>query len=346
VFTEVVAALPEYASGHIGLANALALGFEATRADDQPDAGGLALAVEHAREACRLEPGSGEAWASLAFVLSRAGAGPEAVAAGRRAIAIEPDDWRHHLRLAYVAWGEERLRAAGRTLKLLPGIALAHWLAATVHVARHALEAAEQALVAGTEAQDRQPEGGRFAGVGLHLLLGLVRLARGDDRAALDAFGRELAFEGAGHVYAREACANAWCAIGAVRHRQGRTGDALAAFEQALVRVPGHPLVLAAVATIGTEDDPRRAAAIARLETRRAALEHFGRGVEAAMTRAVPLALAGRHTDAAAGVYAALQVAPAGTSAGWTLPVEPLLHAAADPRAWAVALALLRSRAA
>ena len=29
-----------------------------------------------------------------------------------RAVALEAENWRHHLRLAYVAWGEERLRAA------------------------------------------------------------------------------------------------------------------------------------------------------------------------------------------------------------------------------------------
>jgi hypothetical protein len=43
-------------------------------------------------------------------------------------VTLEADNWRHHLRLAYVSWGEERLREAGRTLALLPGFPLAHWL--------------------------------------------------------------------------------------------------------------------------------------------------------------------------------------------------------------------------
>ena len=34
---------------------------------------------------------------------------------------LEPDNWRHHFRLAFVSWGEERLRAAHRTLALAPG---------------------------------------------------------------------------------------------------------------------------------------------------------------------------------------------------------------------------------
>jgi DNA-binding winged helix-turn-helix (wHTH) protein len=334
VFGEVVAALPEYASGHIGLANALALGFEATRADENPDTAALTSAVQHAREACQLDSGSGEAWATLAFVLSRAGAGSDAAAAGRRAIAIEPDDWRHHLRLASVTWGEERLRAAGRTLKLLPGVALAHWLAATVHVARQALDAAADTLVAGTTAQDRQPDGGRFAGVGLHLLLGLVRLAQGNRQDAMASFERELAFESAGHLYSREASANTWCAIGAVRLRAGDRGAADAAFERALALVHAHPLVLAGVGKA------------AQAEMRAQALAARGLVVEAAMTRAVDDALAGRHADGAARVHTALQSAPAGSSSGWTLPVEPLLDVAGHLDLWAPALAILRSRAA
>ena len=68
------------------------------------------------------------------------------MAALSRAVSLEPDNWRHHLRLAAVSWGEARLRAARRTLALLPGCPLAHWLAATVHVARQALDEAEREL--------------------------------------------------------------------------------------------------------------------------------------------------------------------------------------------------------
>ena len=48
-----------------------------------------------------------------------------ALAAMRRAVSLEPDNWRHYFRLSYVSWGEERLRAARRTLALLPGFPLA-----------------------------------------------------------------------------------------------------------------------------------------------------------------------------------------------------------------------------
>jgi tetratricopeptide (TPR) repeat protein len=216
------------------------------------------------------------------------------------------------VRLSYVSWGEERLRAAQRALKLMPGLALAHWLAATVHVARQALDEAERELTAGCAAQDDQDEGARFSAVGLHLLLGLVRLARGDRQAALDHFDREVARESSAHLYAREACANAWCAIAAVRLRDGDAAAARAAFDRARALVPGHPEALSA-------DPP--------------------------VLDAMRLAAAGRHGDAAARIVAALEGVASG-SFGWLIPVDAFLDVTAQAEAWAPVLARLRARAA
>ena len=137
-------------------------------------------------------------------MLHRSGSAGEAIAAARKAVTLDPGNWRHHLRLAFVGWGEERLRAAHRVLTLCPGLALAHWFAATVFVARQAFDAATEELRIGCASQDAQrTESGRFKAVGLHLLLGLVLAARGDEGAALDEFTRELEFEGDGQLYAR-----------------------------------------------------------------------------------------------------------------------------------------------
>ena len=248
VFEEIVRESPDYAPGHVGLANALVLGFESTRADMHADRGLLTVATAHAREACRLDATYGEAWATLGFVLARAGQGIDALAAARRAVALEPDNWRHHVRLASAAWGEERLRAARRALQLLPGLALAHWLAATVHVARGALDDAERELVAGTAAQDRQQPGARFTAVGLHLLLGLVRRARGDDVAALRELECELESAHESHLYGREARANALCARGAIHQRRGRDSAARDAYAAALTTIHGYPPARAGLA--------------------------------------------------------------------------------------------------
>jgi len=216
----------DHAPAHVGLANACIMQFEMTRADAQPDVAALAAATRYSREACRLAPDYGEAWATLGFVLDRTGRHVDALAATRRAVTLEPDNWRHHFRLAYVGWGEERLRAARRTLALLPGFALAHWLIATVHVARHALDEAERELTIGIANQSGSSSAPlRFSPVALHWLRGLIHLERNEQQAALEAFERELAFEESGHLYGRECCANTWYSIGAIHLRRGRAHE-------------------------------------------------------------------------------------------------------------------------
>lgn len=336
VFDGIVGNAPEYASGHIGLANACVMQFEMTRADPVPDVAALTLAAQHAREACRLDAQSGEAWATLAFVLDRTGNNLDARAAASRAVALEPDNWRHHFRLAFVSWGEERLRAAHRTLTLLPDFPLAHWLAATVHVARQALPEAERELEAGLSSHAAAGEW-RFNSVALHWMLGLIHLARGDHDRALDHFARELAREGDGHLYARECAANTWYAIGALRLRQHRSTEAAAAFEQSLTRVSHHPLAHVGLAATGT---PRHATATTDgvLPPARVSL------IDLALCDAARRAVAGRHAEAADAIDRVLASAPPG-SAGWLLPIEPLLHVAAHPDTWSRALARLRNRA-
>jgi len=337
VFEDAVGLAPDHASAHVGLANACVMQFEMTRTDPAPDVAALTQATLHAREACRLDPQSGEAWATLGFVLDRTGDRRDAAAASRRAVALEPDNWQHHFRLSYVSWGEERLRAAHRTLALLPHFPLAHWLAATVHVARHGLAEAERELAAGLAAQAGRPaKGTRFSTVAIHWLWGLLHLSRGDETRALEAFERELQSEAAGQLYARECAANTWYAIGALRLRQGRQVEATAAFAHALERVATHPLAQVGLAAVGSGSS----IALARTDP-----GGHARSVDAALVQAVQLALAGAHAEAAQALEAALASAPPG-NAGWLLPVEPLLHVTAHADVWAHALAHIRDRAA
>jgi DNA-binding winged helix-turn-helix (wHTH) protein len=340
VFEEALRSAPDYASAHIGLANACAMQFEMTRADPAPDEAALAVARRHAREACRLDPQSAEAWATLGFVLDRGGEQLDASAAAKRAVTLEPDNWRHHFRLAYVSWGEERLRAAHQTLALLPHFPLAHWLAATVYVARQVFDEAERELDGGLASHGGEPAAGaRFSPVALHWLRGLIRLSRGDDAGAFDDFERELASEHAGQLYARECAANTWYAIGALHLRRGRREEAGAAFTRAIVRVAAHPMANVALAAAGATDhaSPVRSETIVN-----------GRSVpavEAAMAQAAQLVLAGDHGAAGRVIADALASAPRGNAA-WTVPIEPLLQVAANPAAWTLALARLRNRAA
>jgi DNA-binding winged helix-turn-helix (wHTH) protein len=342
LFEQLLPGSPDEPLVHIGLANAYAMQFETTRADESPDVIALNKAAGHAREACRLDADSGEAWATLGFVLDRTGNHRDALAALKRAATLEPDNWRHHFRLSFVSWGEERLRAARRTLALLPGFPLAHWMIATVHVARNVLDDAERELAAGIAAQHRQGEHARFSPVALHWLRGLILLSRGEDDRARDELERELSYEASGHLYARECCANAWYAIGALRLRQMHLADARLAFQQALDRVHGHALArlaLAASVHSGGRASPEASdspppGGVTAPET-----------VDAAVCLAAGLVLRGDVPGAARVMDLALARAHDG-SAGWLLPVEPLLNVAADGDSWAPALARLRARAA
>ena len=325
-FAQALHAEPDYAAAHVGMANAFALSFESTRAHAAPDVEALRRAEHHAREGCRLDPSSAEAWSTLAFVLHRSSTTAEAIAAARKAVTLDAGNWHHHLRLAFVSWGEERMRAAHRVLALCPGLALAHWFAATVFVARQAFDAAVEELRAGCASQDAQrTDIGRFKAVGLHLLHGLVLAARSDEDGALEQFTRELDFEGDGQLYARECAANTWYAIGALHLRAGRREDAEAASREALNRVPGHRLAGALCGV--TRQLPTTTS------------------VDAAMAAAAALVLDGKYDDAARLCGEALVLAEPG-QAGWILPVEPLLNPLRHADAWARTLAILRDRAA
>jgi DNA-binding winged helix-turn-helix (wHTH) protein len=341
-FDDALHAAPDNPAAHIGMANAYVLAFESTRTDADPDVASLQQADRHAREACRLDPSSGEAWSTLAFVLNRTGNHSEAIAAARNAVTLEPDVWQHSLRLAFVSWGDQRVRAAQRVLTLCPELALAHWFAATVFVARQAFDAAIKHLRDGCAAQDAQRHGPqRFHAVGLHLLHGLVLGARGAVDDALEECARELADMDDGHLYARECAATTWYARGAFCLRQGRRDDAEASFHEALTRMPNHALAaigLAAICPVSQVQAIHPGANILRPG-------FGGQTVDAAMAHAAILALQGKHHDAARVCGDALAEAESGP-AGWLLPVDPLLHVAAHREEWAQTLAMLRQGAA
>lgn len=278
-------------------------------------------------------------------------------------MSLDSTEWRHYLRLSFVAGGAERLRAAQRVLALRSGLAIGHWLAATVYVARSAFDAALDHLRAGCAVHDAsrlQPEGVAegFTAVGLHLLHGLVLAARGDVDAAQTEFARELATAHPGHVYAREACGNACYAAGALHLRGGDKARARLAFIDALERVPSHPLAALALAICreanhtarnGRSESPRDAE---HASSENAAFDVAAAGTLGAVQTdghaiacAVAHALHGRHDEAARLCEGALACRRADPGAMWILPVEPLLNVAAYPGVWERALALLRQRA-
>lgn len=132
-------------------------------------------------------------------------------------------------------------------------------------------------------------------------------------------------------MFARESAANTWYACGALHLRHGRLDEALAAFQHALARVPGHACAAAGLALVDPAAAPLPRSAHTNV-------------LEAAVAAAIGLVAHGRHDEAARHCGHALCVTGM-ASAGWRLPVEPLLRATAHPAAWASTLAVLRDRA-
>jgi len=324
-FERAIVLDPRYALAHVGLANARFWQYEMSRARSQPDAALLARAIDHVRRAIELERNLAEAHATMAFLLVSAGRFSEALTAARRAVALEPGYWGNQFRLAHAEWGEDRLRSLARAMELYPDFPFAHFEAAMVHIARGDLDRAESILREGTIVQDRQANlKQRYPAKGLHWLLGLVRLARGDDREARQEFDREIAF-GANQLYAAEFNMNACDGAGFAALAAGDSSDAMKMFTAALELFPEHArsLVGLACALRLSHDEAGAAAAFERTSHAIEALRRGGRTREATMAEASMHVVQGRVDDAIQSLKRLVDK-PELPFSGWTIPIEPL----------------------
>jgi TolB-like protein/Tfp pilus assembly protein PilF len=345
-FERAIALDPRYAAAHVGLGNARFWQYEMSRARNAPDAALLARAIDHVRRAIELERDLADAHATLAFLLVSAGRSAEALAAARRAVALEPGYWGNQFRLAHAAWGDERLQALARVMELYPDFPFAHFEAAMVHIARGTLDRAESTLREGTIVQDRQAHlKQRYPAKGLHWLLGMVRLARGDAAEALLEFDREIA-SGAGQLYAPEFAMNAHDGAGFAHLATGDPAGAVARFRRALELFPEHARSLVGLGAALSADGERAAAdaAFARASAAIESLRRGGRGAEAALAEAFLRAARSGRADAVASLQRLLDAAEL-SFAGWTIPIEPLLAPLRGTPPFQAVLARLADRA-
>jgi tetratricopeptide (TPR) repeat protein len=261
-------------------------------------------------------------------------------------VTLEPSNWRHLFRLGHATWGDERLTAAGNTLALYPDFAFTHFQIAMVHVARNHLREAETVLRQGAAVQDRQiARGGRYPALGLHWLLGLVRLAQDDVDEAIEQLDRELRLAEPHRLYGREFAMHALHARGAALIRAGRLDEAIDSFRRALTLYPDHgpshlglALALRARGLAAAAD-----AAFAHAEDAVSMLTR-ARPAEGAIVGSQLLAARADEAAAVASLERLLDAAPPGFAA-WTLPVEPLLRQAQAAKGFAAVLRHLADRA-
>jgi TolB-like protein/Flp pilus assembly protein TadD len=326
-FERAISLDPRYASAHVGLANARFWQYEMSRARNQPEAALLARAIDHVRRAIELERDLAEAHASLAFLLMSAGRATEALSAARRAVALEPRYWGNQFRLGHAAWGEERLQALARAVDLYPDFPFVHFEAAMVHIARGNLDRAESVLREGTIVQDRQADlKQRYPAKGLHWLLGLVRLARGDAAEAQREFKAEIS-SGSSQLYAPEFAMNAHDGSGFACLLTDAPEEAIVQFRCALELFPEHARSLVGLgAALAAAGDPEgRDAAFSRVSSAVEALRRGGRGSEATLAAALHHTVRGEFDDAVQCLNMLLERAEHPFT-GWTVPVEPLLE--------------------
>jgi tetratricopeptide (TPR) repeat protein len=240
-------------------------------------------------------------------------------------------------RLGHATWGDERLRAGAATLAAYPDFAFSYFQIAMVHVARGHLTEAERVLQHGTAVQDRQiARGERYPALGLHWLLGLVRLAQEDANEALDEFERERALAQPHRLYGREYTMYALLGRGSALVRTGRRADAAAAFTGALALYPRHPLALIGAALTAGVPFAQADAAIADMRS--------SKPIQAALAEGALLAAGGKVQRAAEVLDRVLADAPPGF-AGWQLPVQPLLREVAEAPPIKAVLGRLADRA-
>ena len=324
-FERAIAYDSAYAMAYTGLANAEFVAYEMSRAAREPDRAALESGIAHARRAVELDARLAEAHATLSFLLASDLAFDEARAAATRAVALEPDSWRHQYRLGHALWGAVRLRALERALALYPQFPYATFEMAMLFVARGDLAGAERLARRRLDDQPRTTATDRFPAVGFHWLLGAIEAAGGRHEAAAAEFSRELTHATTERLYGPEYRAEAWAGLGYAQLALGTPHAATTSFRRAIEAMPTH--VRARVGEAQALDAGGRAADAAeawrQAEAEASAAARGGRPYQGPLALACLAAGRGDAPAAASALQAVLDAVPP-SHVGWAIPIEPL----------------------
>jgi Flp pilus assembly protein TadD len=159
----------------------------------------------------------------------------------------------------------------------------------------------------------------------LHWLLGLVRLARGDENEARAEFDREIA-AGTTQLYAAEFAMNAYDGAGYTALDTDDPAGAVQMFTHALELFPDHARSLVGLGFALDRSGDAAGAVAAFTHAARAidSLRRGGRTGEATLSEAFMKSVQGQPDDAIA-LLKRLVDHPSIPFAGWTIPIEPFL---------------------
>ena len=232
-------------------------------------------------------------------------------------------------------------------MDLYPDFPFAHFEAAMVHIARGALDRAEPVLREGTIVQDRQADlRQRYPAKGLHWLLGLVRLARGDAaKARASSSARSRRARGSCTRRIRDerlrrrgfACLHSRSARGRRPATSAGRWSCYPEHARSLVGLGARTAAIRAMARVPARRFDRAAAAIGR-----------SAGAGAGARRCWPNRCGmPRSTNEDASLHAlhALLDHADLPFAGWTVPIEPLLDRLRESRRYAQVADRLAERA-
>ena len=239
---------PDFALAHSGLGFSYAFGFIASS-----DPADLVNALTHLERATTLDAGLGEAFAWQAYALGRAGSFDEAVHAGERAVALEPDLAIAHYFLALAFYGvthsgaaqwkmhARAVRSLFNAVRVEPGYQATYHVLADLYLTNGQYAEATIPIERALAIESGVGRSG-ITFIGALFLDGTLALRLGDLERAQHQFGRAIdSYASSAHLYAQLHLALSHNGLSELARRRGDFASAVIEAHQAIQICRAHP---------------------------------------------------------------------------------------------------------